>query len=112
VDFEATREAALRLPGVEQATSYGTPAWRVGKRLFARWHQDGESLVVRSEPGQREGLLERDSKVFFVSDHYRGHPWVQVRLRAVSAGVLAEVLESAWRLRAPRRLVAELDAKR
>jgi hypothetical protein len=35
-----------------------------------------------------------------------------VRLEAVDATELAELLEEAWRLRAPKRVVAEYDASR
>ena len=96
------RAIALALPGVEEATSYGTPAFRAGKKLLARLHQDGESLVVRSDPDARESLLRAKRKSFFVTDHYRAYPWVLVRLAAVSRKDLAAVLDEAWRQCAPR----------
>jgi hypothetical protein len=37
---------------------------------------------------------------------------VLVRLSAVSTTTLGEVLEQAWRLSAPKRLVAEFDKAR
>jgi len=36
---------------------------------------------------------------------------VLVRLDAVDPGQLAELVEDAWRVRAPKRLVAEYDAR-
>ena len=44
--FESVRLIALALPKVEEATSYGTPAFKVAGKLFVRLHQDGESLGV------------------------------------------------------------------
>jgi len=38
------------------------------------------------------------------------HPYVLVRLNAVKPDELAELLEDAWRIRAPKRMVAEYDA--
>jgi hypothetical protein len=105
------RSVALGLPGTEEATSYGTPAFRVRGKLFARLHQDGESLVVRADFAQRELLVQADPSCFFVTDHYRNHPWVLVRLASVSRAGLNEVLEEAWRQRAPKRLIETLDAE-
>lgn len=42
---------------------------------------------------------------------YDGHPTVVVRLGAVDTTELAELLDASWRLRAPKRLVAEVDAE-
>ena len=111
MDFRTARAIALGLPGTEEATSYGTPAFRVRGKLFARLHQDGESLVVRADLDEREVLVQADPRSFFVTDHYRDHPWVLVRLGSVSRTLLTEVLEQAWRQRAPKRLVRAFDAK-
>lgn len=100
--LQAARAAVLRLPRVQEGTSYGTPAFRVGGKLLARLHQDGESLVVRVDFEAREALLRANPDAFFVTDHYRGHPWVLVRLKEISAPELEELLETAWRQVAPR----------
>jgi hypothetical protein len=109
-DFETARAIASSLPGVEESTSYGTPAFRVGKKLFARFHQDGESLVLRVGLDEREALMRSDPKAFFITDHYRSEPYVLVRLRSVSKRKLKEVLRYAWRLRAPRKLLEAFEA--
>jgi len=111
MDFRTVRAIALGLPGPEEATSYGTPAFRVRGKLFARLHQDGESLIVRADLDEREVLVQADPRSFFVTDHYRDHPWVLVRLGSVSRTLLTEVLEQAWRQRAPKRLVQAFDEK-
>lgn len=108
--FQTARKLALALPGVEESTSYGTPAFKVRGKLLARLHQDGESLVVRCELDERDVLVEANPRAFHFTDHYREHPWVLVRLAKVPRALLVQVLEQAWRARAPRRLVAELDA--
>ena len=53
ITFDTVREIARELPGAIESTSYGTPAFKVGKCLFARQHQDGESLVIKIDPAQR-----------------------------------------------------------
>jgi hypothetical protein len=57
VSLDKLRDIALALPGVEVGTSYGTPAFRVGKKFLARLWEDGEVLVLRV------GVLERDALI-------------------------------------------------
>jgi hypothetical protein len=60
--------------------------------------------------GEREALLQGQPDAFFSTSHYDGHPYVLVRLDAVDPAELAELLEEAWRIRAPKLLVAGYDA--
>lgn len=100
----------LRLPGVEVATSYGTPALRVRGRGICRLRTDPDALVLRViDLGEREALLQGQPEVFFSIPHYDGHPYVLVRLEAVDPVELGELLEEAWRLRASKRLISAYD---
>ena len=89
------RKVALALPGVEEGTSYGTPAFRFRKKLIARLHQDGESLVLRIGNETRDHLLQADPATFFVTDHYRGYPMVLARLDRLTATDLDKLLRRA-----------------
>jgi hypothetical protein len=109
VTFETVRQVALTLPGVEEGTSYGTPAWRVKGKLFARQHQDGESLVIAVDFDQREMLIAEQPETFYITDHYLNYPWILVRLAKLRADQLPDLLRQAWGRAAPRRLVATLD---
>ena len=80
-------------------------------KLFLRLHQDGESLVVRALDEELDALLEYNPAVYYVTDHYRDHPWVLVRFGLVQQEELAGVIEQAWRLRAPAKLIAGHDAE-
>jgi hypothetical protein len=98
---------ALTLPGVEDGTSYGTPALKVKGKLFVRLREDGESVVLPCDFDEREILLAADPGVFFLTDHYRGYPCVLLRLATARRAELPEILERVWRRVAPKRLVAE-----
>lgn len=111
VDFETVREIVCALPGVEEGTSYGTPAFRVRKRFFVRLRDDGEVIVVKlASDEEREALMAAKPATFFTTDHYRGHPMLLVRLAKVRKGELAELLQRAWRELAGKRLRAEFDS--
>lgn len=95
----AIRRVAQSLPGIEEGTSYGTPAWKHRGRLLARLHQDGESLVLKIGNEMRDHLLQADPQTFFVTDHYRGYPMVLAHLDRLSAADLRKLLVRAVSLR-------------
>jgi len=111
VTWDSVRELVLSLPGVEEVSSYGTPALKVKGKLFVRKHQDRESLVVRMDAADKKTRIAAEPSAFYETDHYVGYPYVLVRMAAVRPEVLREVLESAWRLVAPRAAVKKWDAK-
>ena len=92
------------LPGAVEGTSYGTPAFRVGKTLFVRQHQDGESLVVKIDPDERTMRMKAEPKTFFITDHYLNYPWILVRLATVARDDLRDLLEDAWRQAQPEMI--------
>ncbi len=106
------RACFLSFPGVVESVSYGTPAFRVGKTLLARLHQDGADLVLRAGLEESEKLLAAAPDTFHVTDHYVGHPWVLARLQRLRAPDLERIVEQAWRAHAPQRVIARWDAAR
>lgn len=112
VTFEHVRTVARAFPGVEDGTSYGTPALNVRGKLLARMHQSIECLVLRVDFLDRQILIQSAPSAFFITDHYRDYPWVLMRLSAVEARELPDLLERAWRLVAPETLVKNYDAGR
>ena len=104
------RAAALALPSVVERPSYGTPGFRVKDKLFARLHEEPGVLVLWcADQHEKAALLDDRPATFFSTPHYDGNALVLVRLAEVSAAELRELLAEAWRVRAPKRLVAELD---
>jgi hypothetical protein len=100
-----------RLPEVEVSTWFGTPSLKVRGKSMCRMRTDPDALVLRViDLGEREALLQGQPDAFFSTPHDDGHPYVLVRLAAVDPGELAELIEDAWRIRAPKRVVKAYDA--
>lgn len=108
-DWETLRAIARDLPGTEEYTCFGTPAFRVKKRILVRLKEDGDTIALKMDFADRDVVLQMDPETFFLTDHYRAYPMVLVRLSRVSGNQLRELLEQAWRREAPKRLV---DARR
>ena len=108
--FEPVRRAVTGLPEVEESTSYGTPSLKVRGKFLTRLKEDGETIVLRVDFDSRDAMMRVQPDVFYLTDHYRDYPAVLVRLKAVNRAQLSELLADAWRLVAPRSLVAKKRA--
>ena len=86
------RRTVSALPGVDEGTSYGMPAWRHKGKMLARLHQDGRSIVLKVGNETRDHLLQADPQTFFITDHYVGYPMVLARLDRLSAADLKKLL--------------------
>ena len=72
----------------------------------------GESLVVRIDENERSMRIKAEPETFYITDHYLNYPWILVRIASVDLADLRELLEDAWRLSAPKRLVSDYDKER
>jgi hypothetical protein len=111
--YKRVCEIARKLPGVEEVTWHGTPGLKVKGRIMGRLRTEAEgALAIRCDFVDRQILMQADPSVFFVTDHYLNYPMVLVRLEKIRRSVLPDLIERAWRMVAPPKLVAEYDASR
>ena len=92
---EDVRQIALMMADVAERSSYGTPAFYLRRKLFARLLEDGDSVVVKIDYHDRERRMEADPNTFIITDHYRNYPMVIVRLSAIDTIDLRELLDAA-----------------
>jgi hypothetical protein len=112
-EYRRVCQIALKLPGVEESTSYGTPALKVKGRFMCRLRTEAEgALALCCDFVDRQMLIQANPGVFFVTDHYINYPMVLVRLDKVRRSLLPGLIENAWRLAASPKAVAEFDAKK
>jgi hypothetical protein len=95
------REIGLTLPAVEEGTTYGSPALKVGGKMFAclAVHKSAEpdSLVLRIAFDDRDELISEDPDTYYLTYHYVNYPSVLVRLSRVQQDALRDLLLMAWR---------------
>ncbi len=74
----------------------------------ARRQPNPDVIAVRvANETEKDALLAVDGDVFFTEPHDDGYPAVLVRLPAIDAELLREVLTAAWRCHAPKALSRE-----
>jgi hypothetical protein len=107
-EIERAWRLARHLPGVEIADWYGTPALKVGGKGFARLREAGV-LVVMCPLELKEMLMAAEPELYFETPHYHGYASMLVRLDAIDDARLRERLVGAWREKASRKLMKQID---
>jgi len=101
IDFDTVRKIGLGLPGVEESTTYGSPALKVHGELLAciaiNKSAEPGSLAVRIGFDRREELIEAAPDTYYLTGHYVNYPVVLVRLSQIHLDALQGLLRAAWR---------------
>ena len=104
VSREQARELALSLAEAVEQDHHGRPSFRVANKIFATLWDEDHMNVMLDEGGIRTAI-HRDPKTFEEVWWGKKLTAVRVDLRRVEAETLRELLEEAWELRAPKRLL-------
>ena len=83
---------------------YGKPALKVGGNGFAGLGKVAGAIALLCPLETKAHLAETEPDIFFETDHYKGWPWILVRMDAIDDETLAHRLEVAWPGRVPRKL--------
>lgn len=112
------RDLALALPGADEKESHGHPAFFTKKvfayygastRIDGVWTEHAQSIVILPRPDERRAL-EADGR-FWVPAYLGPSGWLGFDIDArTDFDEVAELLEESFRVTAPARLVAALDA--
>jgi hypothetical protein len=116
--LDALRARCLALPEATEKVSHGSPSWFV-RRMFVTLadHHHGDphlALWAAAPPGVQGELVAAAPDRFFVPPYVGHRGWIGLRLDVEPGGPdwdeVREVVTDAYRLIAPKRLVAQLDA--
>jgi hypothetical protein len=112
------------LPAVVKSPS--RREWRVKDKLLA-WERPlrqtdrtalgpsaptGPILAIHVPLDLKEMLLASRPDVYFTTPHFDGWPAILIRLPAMPANELSDILHESWLERAPKKLVAEFERAR
>lgn len=109
--LEAVRRLALALPGASEAPHFQYTSFRVGGKIFATAPPAGDVLHVFVGDVERERALTMDPGCV------EKLPWgskivgLRVALASARPTLVRELLQQAWRRKAPKALQAAAAAR-
>lgn len=111
------RALCLALPETSERDSHGEPTWFVrGRKTFVCYadhhHDDRLGFWCAAPPGAQEALLASAPDRFFYPPYVGHRGWLGVRLDipGIDWDEIGELVANAYRVIAPKRLVALLDS--
>ncbi len=102
----------LAFPEAMEAPHFEMRSFRVRGKIFATVPPDGEHLHVFVEPELTHAAVGSDPIAFAELWWGKQLAGVRVTLAEASDDSVAQLLEAAWRRRAPKQLVLRFDAER
>lgn len=113
VTVEDVRRIAGSLPGSYEVVVRDRVKFRVGRYVYIAFSRDETIMGFGYLRDERDALVASDPETFLpperVDERYH---WVQARTAALDEAQLRELVVDAWRIAAPKRLVAEYTGDR
>jgi len=106
---DTVRRFALTLPEAEERETWDTATFRVRSKIFMMFSEEERNAWVKSTHDEQRALVAQDADTFFVPPYVGPSGWVGVRFAGADREELRELLIEAWRMTAPKRLVASFD---
>ena len=112
------RKLCLAFPEAHEVEAWGEPTFRVKNKLFAMHaasdthHGDGRQGVwIKSAHVTQDMLVRAEPKRYFVPPYVGKSGWVGAFIdRGADWDIVADLLRDAYRLTAPKKLLAQLDS--
>ncbi len=115
--LEHLRRLCLALPEVTERLSHGEPTWFVrGKKTFVMFanqhHDDRVAFWCAAGPDVQQTLVAQAPESYFRPPYVGHRGWLGVYLDVeVDWDVVADLVEDAFRVIAPKALVAQLEGR-
>lgn len=102
---------ALSMPEAVQKAHFEQPDFRVRGKIFAGVSREGHRATLKLTPVLQQAVMDSSPDVFSPAPGAWGRGgWTFVALAKVKHAELAHLVAEAWRLVAPKRLVAATKA--
>jgi hypothetical protein len=99
---------AETLPRAYEAFVRGRVKFRVGRIVFLAFSKDGETMGFGFPKEWRVALVESEPDKFSLpSESDMRYHWVHGRLAAFDSDEMRDLVENAWAMCAPKRVVAD-----
>lgn len=104
MDFDRFKQLALSLPEAVEQPHFELISFRVGGKIFATAPADGRTVNLFVAEEDRQRALAIDAEAFEKLWWGQRVVGLRVALERADPSLLGELLETAWRRKAPKRL--------
>ena len=106
------RRFALSLPEAEERETWETATFRVRGKIFMTFSNNEGHAWIKSVHDEQRALIAMDADAWFAPPYVGPSGWVGAVLSKADGGEVRELIVEAWRLTAPKLLVATFNEGR
>jgi hypothetical protein len=113
VTVEQVRAFAMTLPGSYETLVRDRVKFRVGRYVYLAFSRDESQMGFGFPKAERDAIVRSEPDKFLMPS--RGdlrYQWLEVRMAAIDETEMRELVLDAWRMAAPKRVVAEYERRR
>lgn len=103
------RAFALSLPETEEKETWETATFRVRSKIFLMFSEQERHAWIKSIHDEQRALIAMDADAWFAPPYVGPSGWVGAVLSKTDGDEVRELIVEAWRMTAPKRLVATFD---
>ena len=109
--IDEVRTFASTLPRSSEAFVGGRVKFRIGRIVYLSFSRDGTVMGFAFPKELREALVDSEPEKFSLpSQSDLRYHWVHVRLAAIDAAEMRDLVEDAWAFCVPKRVAEEYAA--
>ena len=113
VTIDEIRAFANTLPRSSEALVRGRVKFRIGRIVYLSLSRDGTVMGFAFPKELREALVDSEPEKYSLpSQSDLRYHWVHVRLAAIDAAEMRDLVEDAWAFCVPKRVAEEYAASR
>jgi len=113
VTIDEVRAFAITLPLSTEALVRGRVKFRIGRIVYLSFSRDGSTMGFAFPKDWRDALVESEPEKFSLpSESDLRYHWAHVRLDAIDADEMRDLVEDAWAFCVPKRVAEEYAASR
>jgi hypothetical protein len=113
VTIDEVRAVAGALPRSSEGLARGQVKFRIGRIVYLALSRDGSTMEFAFPKELRRALVDSEPDKFSLpSQSDMRYHWVHVRLAAIDAEEMRELVEDAWAFCVPKHVAEEYAAAR
>jgi hypothetical protein len=113
VTIDEVRAFAITLPRSSEGLVHGRVKFRTGRIVYLSFSRDGSTMGFAFPKEWRDALVEAEPEKFSLpSPSDLRYHWAHVRLAAIDADEMRELVEDAWAFTVPKRVAEEYAVSR
>ncbi|QBD75655.1 MmcQ/YjbR family DNA-binding protein [Ktedonosporobacter rubrisoli] len=108
------RKICLAYPEASEQGEIGDPPFKVRNKIFAMGSsRDGRPAVwCKAPPGAQAVLVQAEPEHYFIPPYVGRYGWIAAWLdREVDWEIVADLIDTSYRMTAPKRLLAQLESR-